>query len=491
MSLYKNFVAVDLGAGSGRVILGQIDKRIHLEEVHRFPNYQIRMGNHIHWDLLRLFHEIKEGLKKVSAKGIKDISGLGVDTWGVDFGLIDRNDSLLSNPICYRDARTEGMMEKAFSHIPKDLIYQYTGIQFMQLNTIFQLLSMVNEKNPLLDITDKLLFMPDLINFFLTGEKVSEYTIASTSQLINARKRNWEPFIFEKLAIPLNIMPSIIQPGTIIGAMRNDILDETGLENVEIVATTCHDTASAVTAVPAKSKNWAYLSSGTWSLLGIEIEEPIINESSFNNDFTNEGGANKSIRFLRNAMGMWLFEKCIKSWQKQGESYTYHQLIPMADKASRFKCMINPDDSTFLNPPDMPSAIYNYCKKNNQSIPESKGEYLRTIFESLAFKYRWIVDKINDMRKTPVEVLHIVGGGSQNDILNQFTANAVGIEIITGPVEATAIGNILIQATGKGVISSIDEGRKLVAESFPVKTYKPQDHQMWNDKYEKFKEYLK
>jgi rhamnulokinase len=490
MSKSDYFAAVDLGASSGRVILGQIDHNIHLEEVHRFPNLQIKMGNQIHWDILRLFYEVKEGLKKISTKGIKELQGIAVDTWGVDYGLIGKDDKILANPVCYRDARTNGMMEKAFSYISKDLIYQYTGIQFMQLNTIFQLLSMVEEENPLLAITEKLLFMPDLINFLLTGEKFSEYTIASTSQLMNARTRNWEADIFKKLSIPLPLMSDIIQPGTVLGPVCNGIISETGLKKAEVIATACHDTASAVAAVPAQSEDWAYLSSGTWSLLGIETDQPVINQESFENDFTNEGGVNQTIRFLKNAMGMWLLEGCMKSWQQKEKIFHYDKLIQMALNTQAFKSIVNPDDNLFLNPPDMTGAICEFCKKTDQAAPENKGEFVRTILESLALKYRCIVDHINIIRKIPIKVLHIVGGGSQNEMLNQFTANACGIEIITGPIEATAIGNILIQAISRGVIHSLDKGRELVFKSFPLKIYKPEDQEVWNKNYEKYKAIL-
>lgn len=481
------FLAVDFGAGSGRTILGTIDDKIKLEEIHRFPNLQIKMLGHYHWDVLALFNELKQGLTRAAAQGHKDVLGIGVDTWGVDFGLIGKNSTLLGNPVAYRDARTDGMMEVAFEKISKKDIYQYTGIQFMQLNTIFQLVSMVQDRHLFLDVAEDFMFTPDLFNFLMTGEKVSEYTIASTSQLLNARERNWEKEIFSKLDIPFRMMPPIIQPGTVVGTLLKDVADETGLPQLDVIAPACHDTASAVAAVPAKSKNWAYLSSGTWSLLGVEVDEPIITQESLDNNFTNEGGVGGTIRFLRNTMGMWLLEGCKKSWESNGKTYDYGQLLDMAAQAKAFKCIIDPDNGLFLNPPDMPTAINEFCNRQGITPPENKGEYVRCILESLALKYRYIIEKINQMKKEPIDALHIVGGGSQNHLLNQFTADATGLPVIAGPIEATALGNILVQALAKKKIESLAEGRQLVANSFPLKNYEPADTNAWNDMYEKVK----
>ena len=478
------FIALDYGAGSGRVLLGKIsDKSINLEELHRFENPQIKVHGHIYWDLLRLFEELKTGLRNAALKGHKDIHGIGVDTWGVDFGFVGRDNVLLGNPYAYRDSRTDGMMEAAFSHLSKDDIYKYTGIQFMQLNSVFQLLSMVKVDHPLLDVAERILFMPDLFNFLMTGEKVSEYTMASTSQLMNAETKQWEANIFARLNLPIDLMGDIIQPGWVVGSLLPEIAKDVGLSHVDVIAPGCHDTASAVAAVPAKGENWAYLSSGTWSLLGIEASAPIINENSLKFNFTNEGGVGNTIRFLRNAMGLWLLEGVRNSWANQGDSLSYEKLVHLAEKATPFKCVIDPDNSAFLNPTDMISAIDWYCLQNKINKPETQGEYVRTIFESLALKYRWIVEKINSMRITPMEKLYIVGGGCQNQLLNQFTANATGIPVYAGPVEATGLGNIMMQGIAKGIISSINEGRELVANSFPSKTYEPKETKLWNEIY--------
>ena len=480
MSVAK-YLAFDLGAESGRTILGMLDgTKISLKEIHRFPNRQIKVLGHIYWDLLYLFDELKHGLMKAGSEH-NDLSGIGVDTWGVDFGLVGKGKQLLGNPFCYRDLRTNGMIERAFQLMPKEELYDYTGIQFMQLNSIFQLLSMVETKSVLLDVSEKLLFMPDLFNFLMTGEMLSEYSSASTSQLLNAKNKTWEPAIFEKLNLPLNIMAPIIQPGTVIGKILPEIIEGTGIHSVDVIAPACHDTASAVAAVPAQSSNWAYLSSGTWSLIGVEVNAPIINEDSLNNNFTNEGGVNDTICFLHNIMGLWLLQKCLSSWKQEGTELTYAEITNMAEKATPFKCILNVDDLTFLDPPDMPAAIIEFCKKTNQAYPQSKGEFARCIFESLALKYRYVLEKINSMRGETIEVLHIVGGGSQNELLNQFTANSTGLEVIAGPVEAAALGNIIIQAIAKKELDSLQQGRDLVASSFPLKRYEPENQETWND----------
>jgi len=482
------FLAFDFGAESGRAILGILDsKEIKLEEIHRFSNLQLNISGHIQWDISYLFNELKKGLTSAAAKGHKEFLGIGINTWGVDFGLVGRDNQILGNPYAYRDSRTEGMINKAFKLMPKEDIYSYTGIQFMPFNSIFQLLSLVESQSPLLDVSETLLFMPDLFNFLLSGQKYSEYTIASTSQLLNAEKVGWEKEIFNKLHLPINIMAPVIQPGTVIGQLLPDIARETGVKPVDVIAPACHDTASAVASVPAQSVNWAYLSSGTWSLLGIEVDEPIINEKSLKYNFTNEGGVNGKIRFLRNTMGLWLLQRCLKSWEQNGEPLSYKKLKNLAAGAMAFKNIINPDDQMFLNPPDMPEAIIKFCKKTNQPVPEKKGDFIRCIFESLALKYRFIIDRIKSMSTKPIETIHIVGGGSQNELLNQFSANATGIPVIAGPVEATAVGNILVQAITKKELNGIKEGRELVARSFPLKYYEPENQDEWNKVYEKIK----
>lgn len=482
----KSFIAIDLGAESGRVIKATVSDRIELQPVHRFENRLVNMLGHLYWDLPGLFYEIKKGLGAV-AKSDRQIEAIGVDTWGVDFGLIGRSDALVGHPYAYRDSRTDGIMDIAFGLMPKDELYAVSGIQFLQFNSVFQLFSMVRKNHPWLDISQRLMFMPDLFHFLLTGEKVSEYTIASTSQLMNAKTRKWEPEIFAKLGLPVDIMAPIVQPGTQIGPLLPSIQTEVDMPAVPIIAPASHDTASAVAAVPAKGENWAYLSSGTWSLMGVETREPIINANSLAGNFTNEGGVDRTIRFLRNIMGLWLLQRTRASWSKQGERLDYTEIVELAKNARPFIAVIDPDDSRFLNPPDMPQAIFEYCRETGQSVPGSKGELARCILESLALKYRFIIDQLNVASNVSIDVLHIVGGGSQNDLLNQFVADATGLPVVAGPVEATALGNVMTQAMGVGLVSSLQEGRELIRRSFDLKEYSPQKTEDWNDIYVRFK----
>ena len=485
----KNYAAFDFGAESGRAIIGTVENdRLSLKEIHRFPNKQLTIDGHIHWDAQYQFNEIKTGLRKMAKSGM-DIQSIAIDTWGVDFGLLDVQGNLIENPYAYRDSRTDGMMDKVFERIPRRDVYNRTGIQFMQLNSLYQLYSMLG--SPALEEADRLLFMPDLFNYMLCGEKVCEYTIASTSQMLNANDRKWDGELFDILGLPLRIMPSVVEPATIIGKLSPDIQSAIGMTTTDVIAVGSHDTASAVAAVPMSGKNCAYLSSGTWSLLGIESAEPIISDESYRFNFTNEGGVNKNYRFLKNTMGLWLLQQSRKSWQRQGEYYDYADLVQMAERAEPFYAVVNPDDASFLNPADMPQAIAAFCKKTGQSVPQEPGQFSRIILESLALKYRYIIEKINGMIKQPIEALHIVGGGSQNELLNQFTANALGIPVISGPVEATAIGNILVQLLAKGVIGSLEEGRAVVKNSFEQKEYLSQETKHWNDVFMNVKKWLK
>jgi rhamnulokinase len=478
----SKFLAFDFGAESGRAIVGILDgKKISFEEVHRFPNRQTKILGHLHWDVLALFEDIKKGMSLAVQKGHGDISSIGIDTWGVDFGFVGKDNEMLGFPFCYRDSRTNGMMEKVFEKIPKEEVYALTGIQFMQLNSLYQFYSAKLANPELFPVVDKFLFMPDLFNFLLTGEKKCEYTIASTSQMMNARTKSFDPKIYSALGLPLNIMAPIVMPGSIVGKLLPEVAAETGLKEVDVVAVGCHDTASAIAAVPAQGKDWAYLSSGTWSLVGIESGEPVISNTTFENNFTNEGGIYGTIRFLRNVMGLWLLQETRKSWQRQGEDFKYDELVKLAEEAKEFKCIVDPDDDIFLNPPDMPAAIVEYCRKKGLTPPQTKGEFVRCIFESLALRYKAVIEKINTMTGKKISKLHIVGGGSQNEMLNQFTADACGIPVVAGPVEATALGNILVQAIAKERIGSIDKAREIVANSFPVKTYQPKNSEKWNE----------
>ncbi|MEN8192746.1 MAG: rhamnulokinase family protein [Bacteroidota bacterium] len=488
----SKFLAFDFGAESGRAIVGILsDKKIELHEVHRFPNIIENISGNLNWNIHYLFDELKTGILKAIQKGHTDIESLAVDTWGVDFGLVSEDNKLLGSPFAYRDSRTNGMLEKAFNLMPKTELYNYTGIQFMQINSAFQLLSMVESGNTLLRSADKLLFMPDLLNFLLTGKKKSEYTIASTSQLLNAKEKKWERKIFSSLNLPYNLMADIIMPGTKIGNLHSSICDDIGLKNIDVIAVGSHDTASAVAAVPNLESNWAFISSGTWSLIGVETDNPIINEKSYEYNFTNEGGVGGKIRFLRNVMGMWIIQQLKKEWESQGEVYSYSELNELAVEAILFGCNIDTDDPAFLNPKSMVDAINKFCNKTSQKQPKSKGEYIRSVLESLAFKYRLVIDKINLFRDEKIETINIVGGGSQNELLNQFTADATGLQVIAGPVESTALGNIIVQAIATGKIKDINEGRRIIANSVKLKVYNPKKNDLWNKELQRIRKIIK
>jgi rhamnulokinase len=483
----SKFLAVDLGAESGRVIVGILkEDRIYVEEVHRFPNQQIHKDNNCYWDVPFLFKEIRKGISTAVEKGHNDIESLGIDTWGVDFGLIGKNGELLGLPHTYRDNRTIGIPEKVFNIISSDDIYRKTGIQIMQINSLYQLYSIKLNKETLLNKCDKLLFTPDLFNYFLTGEKKCEYTIASTSQMLDIETKTFDEFIFSKLELPIDIMPPVVKPGTIVGSLLPEISKETMIGPIDIVAVGCHDTASAVAAVPAAGNDWAFLSSGTWSLLGIEIDEPII-EPSLKNNFTNEGGIYDKIRFISNTTGLWFLQEIKKSWERSGEEYSYDEIMQMAGPADEFICNINPDDHAFINPADMVEAIRDYCVRTNQEFPKTKGALARSVLESLALRYKSIIDKIEKISGRKINKLHIVGGGSQNELLNQLTADATGKEVIAGPVEATALGNIIVQAIARGKIDSLEKARKIISLSFSQKFYEPENHEKWEEAANRFR----
>ncbi|MCB9260525.1 MAG: rhamnulokinase [Ignavibacteriales bacterium] len=476
----SKFLAIDYGASSGRAIVGILkDNKIRLEEVHRFPNKNVNVHGSLYWDIINLYEELVTGIKNAIAKGHTNIESIAVDTWGVDFGLITKDNQVLGYPFAYRDSRTDGILEKAFKLIPKNELYNLTGIQFMQINSVFQLLCMVQSKNTLIKSADKLLFMPDLLNFLLTGEKKSEYTISSTSQLLNAKTKKWESKIFEKLKLPQRLMADIVMPGQKIGELHQSIVQSTGMNKVDVIAVGSHDTASAVAAVPNLNKNCAYISSGTWSLIGIETDEPIINKKTFEYNFTNEGGVLGKIRFLRNVMGMWIIQRLKKEWENEGKEFTYVQLNSLAKKASPFKCVIDVDSPDFLNPENMLNAINEFCLRTNQKLPQTKGEYIRSVLESLALKYGMLIERINSLSKNKIEKINIVGGGSQNELLNQFTADATGLKVYAGPVEATAFGNILLQAIAKGKIKDLLSGREIVKNSVKIKEYSPKNKDKW------------
>jgi rhamnulokinase len=480
----KLFLAIDLGAESGRAMLGRIDEHLTLNEVHRFPNGPVRVGEHIHWDVLRLWTELQNGLR--IAAGTGPLAGIGVDTWGVDFGLLDASDRLIGNPYHYRDSRTNGMIEAAGRIVPLEEIYQQTGIQFMQLNTLFQLFAMRQENDPALQSARMFLTMPDLFNFWLTGVKVNEFTDATTTQCYNPREKRWASELLAALGIPQPIFGQIVPAGTALEPLRASIAEDASCERIPVIAVGSHDTASAVAAVPAKGNDFIYISSGTWSLIGIESHEPIINADSLKYNLTNEGGVYDTIRFLKNIMGMWLLQECRRQWAKTGKSYSYDELTKLASEAPALRSFVYVGDNRFLPPGDMVARIQAFCSETNQPTPQSHAEVMRCIIESLALEYRWATEKLRELSGKALPVIHIIGGGSRNRLLNQFTANATGCQVIAGPVEATAIGNILLQAIGLRYLSSLEEGRALVLRSFNVTSYEPQISAAWDEAYNRY-----
>jgi len=484
MSHQHNFLAFDLGAESGRAMLGQFDgERIRLSEVHRFPNGPVRLPDGLHWDVLRLWTEIKRGLALAVQEYGADLAGVGLDTWGVDFGLLDRDGALVSNPYHYRDNRTDSMLDEAFRRVPRAEIFEQTGIQFMQINSLYQLLSMVVSGLPALDIAETFLTMPDLFNYWLTGRKVCEFSIATTTQCYDPRKGDWAIPLLERLGIPTHIFPEIVPPGTVLGQLLPSVAEEIGVDNLPVIAPACHDTGCAVAAVPAEGSDFVYISSGTWSLMGAELPEPVINEQSLTFDFTNEGGVGGTFRFLKNIAGLWLIQECRRTWARQGEELSYDELTQMAAQEDPLQSLINPDHSEFLKPGDMPARIRTFCHKTDQPVPQSKGAVIRCVLESLALKYRWVLERLEEILGYRLETIHIVGGGTQNRLLNQFAADATGRRVITGPIEATAAGNVMTQAMALGHIASLEEGRRIVRNSFDVATYEPAGGAEWDEAY--------
>lgn len=461
------YLAIDFGGGSGRVIAGTItdekgEKKLTMQLVHRFQNRQVRLGNHVYWDFPALFEDMKTGLKKAAQLGLK-VSGIAIDTWGVDFGFIDRDGNLVGNPVCYRDARTNGMAERFFADVDRTAHYAVNGTQVMEINTLFQLLSLKLADSPQLQIADKMLFTPDLFSYFLTGEANTEYTIASTSEMLDARKRDWDWKLIDSLGLPRHLFCPIVMPGTVRGRLRKDIAEETGLGEVDVIAVGSHDTASAVAAVPATDDEQpvAFISSGTWSLLGVEINEPILTEEARRAEFTNEGGIGGKITFLQNITGLWFIQRLMAEWKEEGDEQQYDILLPAAEKAV-IDTVIPVDDAAFQNPPSMQQAIIDYCNAHNLTAPTSKAETTRIVLQSLAAKYAEATSALNAMLPSPIKKLHIIGGGSQNKLLNRLTEEALGVPVEAGPVEATGIGNILTQALAKGEVSDIAEMRRIV-----------------------------
>ncbi len=490
MAAAKKLLAFDLGAESGRGVLGSFDgERLRLKEVHRFPNGPVRILDALHWDVLGLYEQMLTALRKCKAEH-GDLDSLGVDTWGVDFALLGRGDTLLGNPRHYRDPHTEGVMERAFLQVSRQQLYRQTGLQFMRFNTLFQLLALQQSGSPLLEAAETLLMMPDLFHFFFTGMKGNEFSNATTTQLFNPTTNEWAYSLLDAFALPRRILGPILPPGSVLGPLRESVLSQTGLGPVRVVAPATHDTGSAIAAVPARGNSWAYISSGTWSLMGAELPEPLINDDTLRYNFTNEGGVGGSIRFLKNIMGLWLVQECRRIWERSGQSLTYTELARLAGEAPPFASLVDPDHASFLLPSNMPEAIGEFCRRTEQSIPVEPEAVVRCVLESLALRYRWVLERLEELLGRRLETIHIVGGGSQNELLCQFAADACNRPVIAGPVEATAIGNILVQALGLGLVGSLAEAREVVRHSFDVREYTPKESHTWEEPYQRFRNYL-
>ena len=475
----KNYLAFDLGAESGRAIVGGFDgEQLKLTETHRFDNTPVRDVTGLHWDTDKLWKEIKAGIA-VSASRFP-LECLGLDTWGVDFALLDKEGELLGNPYHYRDTRTDGILEKAFQCVPREKIFAQTGNQFMQFNTLYQLYAMVLAKSPLLNAAQTLLTMPDLFNFWLSGRQCCEFTIATTTQCLDPVRRMWARPLLEAMSIPDRILPPICEPGTRLGDLLPSITAETGCRSIPVIAPACHDTGSAVAAVPAGNSDFAWLSSGTWSILGAEVSQPVVNEKALEYNFTNEGGVFGTWRLSKNITGLWLVQECRREW-----NLSYDEVTHIAAQAKPFLAVVDPDWEVFLHPGEMPEKIRKFCAETNQPIPQTRGEIVRVALESLALKYRMVLDQLEELVGKRLHPFHIIGGGTRNRLLNQFTADCTNRTVITGPVEATATGNLLMQAIALGQIGSLPEARAVVRKSFTVETYHPHSHTGWEDGYMK------
>lgn len=490
-----NFLAADLGASNGRVLLGRWDgQRFGIEVLHRFENGPTHVLGRLYWDVLALWREVKNGMARYAASHRTPLAGIGIDTWGVDYGLLDAAGRLLGNPVHYRDSRTQGMVDHLFTQIPKQEIFDRTGIQFMELNTLIQLHSMRVQGDPQLDAAHKLLMIPDLFHYWLSGEQVAEYTIASTSQMLLARERRWDTQLLERLQLPTALLPPIVQPGTVLGPLLAQVAEETGVApGVPVVASATHDTGSAVAAIPAIDAHSVYLSSGTWSLMGIEVHQPIINSRMLDLNFTNEGGVDGTIRLLKNISGLWLLQESRRQWEREGHSYSWEDLLAQAQRAHPFRSILNSDDPAFNTPTSMVDAIRAFCRRTGQPEPQSPGEVVRCCLESLALRYRWVVDALEAILASTthasgrqLHTIRVVGGGSQNRLLNQMTADASGCTVVTGPVEAAALGVLMMQAVATGHLANVAEGRAAVAASIEQEVFEPHPSPGWEDAYARF-----
>jgi rhamnulokinase len=492
MTNTRNYLAVDLGAESGRTIVGTFDNdRLSLTETHRFRNGPVRLQEGLHWDVLRLWSEIKAGLGISSEKFNKHLDSIGFDTWGVDFALLDSQGALLSNPFHYRDERTNGMLEEAFKRMSRAEIFSNTGIQFMQINTLYQLLAMSVRQSPLFEIAKTFVTIPDLFNYWLSGEITNEFTNSTTTQCLDPHKRDWATPVLDAMNIPAHLFGPITDSGTPIGTLLPRVVEETGAGEVRIVVPACHDTGSAVVAVPAQNQNFAWISSGTWSIMGAEVREPCLTEKALEYNFTNEGGVFGTWRLSKNIMGLWLVQECKRTWAHLGEDLSYDEITRLASEAKPFLAVIDPDNDDFFHPGDMPERIQKYCVETNQTVPQTKGEIIRVALEGIALKYRWVLERLEELTGKHLDPIHIIGGGTKNRLLNQFTADTTCRTVVTGPVEATAIGNILMQAIALKHLDSLAEARGIVRTSFTPELYEPKPTTGWDEAYSRLQKVMK
>ncbi len=486
MDSSRAYLAVDLGAESGRAVLGRWQRgRLTVAEVHRFPNEPVEYNGENHWDVARLWLEIQRALALVASKHGARLDGVGLDTWGVDYALLGEKGTLLENPYQYRDGRTDGMMDRVFSVVSADEIFERTGIQFMQINTLYQLYAAYLKTPRLFDVAEKFVTIPDLFNFWMTGEAACEYTIASTTQFSDPRRRGWATELLERLGLPTSILPCVIEPGAVVGPLRREVAKQVGLTEALVIAPACHDTGSAVAAIVSAGES-AYVSSGTWSLLGTEVTTPVINQEARRLNFTNEGGVCGTYRLLKNIAGLWLLQCCRKAWQVSGHEHSYTQLAESARAEPAFRCLVDTDHAMFMRPDDMPGTIARFCTMTDQPAPKDPPAFARAVLESLALKYKIALESLERLTGRTFAEIHIVGGGARNALLNQFAADATGRRVVAGPIEATALGNIGMQMLGTGAVSSLAEVRRAIEGSFPAEVFEPHEPEKWQPVVERF-----
>ncbi len=485
----KRVLAFDFGASSGRAIIGEFDgEKITLKEVHRFSNDPVTINGTVYWDVQRLFFEIKQGILKAKEDGGFD--SIGIDTWGVDFGLLRKDGTLIENPIHYRDKRNDGMVEKATKYMSKERMYDITGIQFMDFNTVFQLLSLKENRPYILDEADTLLFMPDLLAYMLSGVKSTEYSIATTSQMVDLNTKTWSDEILDTFGIKKSILTDIVPTGAVIGKLSPDICEELGVPAADIISVASHDTQSAITAAPCEYEDFAFISSGTWSLFGTEVKEPVINEASKKLNVTNEGGYDYTTAFLKNICGLWLIQESRRQWIREGTEYSYAELEKQALECESLKCFIDPDAPEFAVMGNLPKRVKEYCKKTGQYVPQTVGEIMRCIYESLALKYRLTFDGIMECTEKKYDRIHVMGGGTKDKLLLDMTAQSCNVPVYGGPIEATALGNIAIQLISSGTIADIKNARKIIAKGENLKLYEPHCRDAWEEAYNRFKKII-